>query len=136
VQQYFRNTFNPGRNLLGGTGSNRKEKFSQATSANFPPKRYFMGIMAGLIAAVGQSFGMLLAKIGLMITSHTFSKCDPMMTAFLAFWASYDYSSQVISKFQQATYQKSGLLYILGGSFFGPLIGVTYPCLLYKYDWE
>ena len=48
-----------------------------------------------------------------------------MMTAFLALWVVTIIQGQVISTFQQVTYHKYGLLYILGGSFFGPLIGVT-----------
>jgi drug/metabolite transporter (DMT)-like permease len=106
--------------------SNPKGKSSQVDNANLFPKRYIMGIMAGLIAAVGQSFGMILAKIGLTDNFPPLSgNVIRMMTAFLALWVVTIIQGQVISTFQQATYHKAGLLYILGGSFFGPLIGVT-----------
>jgi len=114
--------------------SNPKGKSSQVDNTNLFPKRYFMGIMAGLIAAVGQSFGMILAKIGLTDNFPPLSaNVIRMMTAFLALWVVTIIQGQVISTFQQATDQKSGLLYILGGSFFGPLIGVTLSLFAIQY---
>jgi drug/metabolite transporter (DMT)-like permease len=48
-----------------------------------------------------------------------------MTAAFLALWLVTIIQGQVISTFQQAGDQRSGLLYILGGTIFVPLIGVT-----------
>jgi len=106
--------------------SNPKRETTQADKSLPRQKRYITGIMAGLIAAVGQSFGMILAKFGLTGNFPPLSANVIRMTsAFAALWIVTIIQGQVITTFQQAHNQKSGLKYILGGSFFGPLIGVS-----------
>jgi drug/metabolite transporter (DMT)-like permease len=87
---------------------------------------FIKGILAGLIAAAGQAFGMILAKKGLNDNFPALSaNVIRMMAAFIALWVLMLIQSQLISTIQQAIAQKSGLLFVLGGSFFGPLIGVS-----------
>jgi drug/metabolite transporter (DMT)-like permease len=84
------------------------------------------GIISGLIAATGQAFGVVLAKIGLKGNFPALSGNAIRMTAaFLALWLVAIIQRQVVSTFQQVNYQRSGMLYILGGAIFGPLIGVS-----------
>ena len=84
------------------------------------------GIIAGLIAASGQAFGVVLAKPGL---ANSFSPLSAnvirMSAAFLAIWLVALIQRQVLSTLHQANVQRSGLLYILAGAVFGPLIGVS-----------
>lgn len=87
---------------------------------------YFKGLIAGLIAATGQSLGMVLAKKGLGDNFPALSgNVIRMTTAFIALWAVTIIQGQVLSTVQQAGNHKSGLVYILIGAFFGPLIGVS-----------
>jgi len=84
------------------------------------------GIIAGLIAAGGQALGVVLAKFGLGNNFPALSgNVIRMSAAFLALWLVTVIQRQVISTVQQANYQRLGLLYILGGAIFGPLIGVS-----------
>lgn len=89
-------------------------------------KTYLKGIIAGLIAATGQALGVVLAKNGL---SNNFSPISGnvirMTAAFLSLWLVTIIQGQVISTVQQANVQRSGMLYILVGAIFGPLIGVS-----------
>jgi drug/metabolite transporter (DMT)-like permease len=106
--------------------SNPKGKSSRVTTTDLHQKGYVKGILAGLIAAAGQAFGMVLAKKGLTGNFPALSANVIRMTAaFLFLWTVTIIQGQVISTIQQAKNQRSGLLYILGGSFFGPLIGVS-----------
>jgi drug/metabolite transporter (DMT)-like permease len=90
------------------------------------PRRSSKGIVAGLIAAAGQAFGVVLAKNGLKGDFPALSGNVIRMTAaFLALWLVTIIQGQVKSTIQQAQNQKSGLWYILGGAIFGPLIGVS-----------
>ncbi len=90
------------------------------------PRRSMKGIVAGLIAAAGQAFGVVLAKNGLKGDFPALSGNVIRMTAaFVALWLVTIIQRQVMSTVQQARDQKSGLIYILGGAIFGPLIGVS-----------
>ncbi|HSB65516.1 MAG TPA: DMT family transporter [Anaerolineales bacterium] len=84
------------------------------------------GIIAGLIAATGQALGVVLAKPGLADNFPPISgNVIRMSTAFLSIWLVTLFQGQVIHTFQQANQQRSGLVYILAGAVFGPLIGVS-----------
>lgn len=87
---------------------------------------YIKGIVAGIIAATGQALGVVLAKNGL---SDNFSPLSGnvirMTAAFLALWLVAIFQGQVLATVQQANTQRSGMLYILAGAIFGPLIGVS-----------
>lgn len=72
-----------------------------------------------MIAAAGQAFGVVLAKFGLGNNFPALSgNVIRMSAAFLALWLVTVIQGQVISTVQQANYQRSGLLYILGGAVF------------------
>jgi drug/metabolite transporter (DMT)-like permease len=105
---------------------NNKEKSIMSATAEVPLTTSWKGIMAGLIAATGQAVGVVLAKIGL---NNNFSALSGnvirMTSAFLALWLVTVIQRQVISTIRQANYHRSGMLYILGGAIFGPLIGVS-----------
>lgn len=92
------------------------------------PRRgdYSRGIVAGVIAATGQALGVVLAKNGLEGNFPVISgNVIRMSAAFTALWMVTILQGQTISTFQQANSQKKGMLYILGGALFGPLIGVS-----------
>jgi drug/metabolite transporter (DMT)-like permease len=85
------------------------------------------GIVSGILAASGQAFGVVLAKNGLVNNFPALSgNVIRMSAAFLALWILALIQRQVITTVQKATDQPSGMLYILGGAFFGPLIGVSF----------
>jgi drug/metabolite transporter (DMT)-like permease len=106
--------------------SNTKGKSSTGNNPEAIRKSSLKGIIAGLIAAAGQAFGVVLAKFGLGNNFPPLSANVIRMTAaFLALWLVTIFQGQVISTVQQANDQKSGLLYILGGAIFGPLVGVS-----------
>jgi drug/metabolite transporter (DMT)-like permease len=91
-----------------------------------PHTRNIKGILAGLIAAAGQAFGIVLAKNGLKGEFSALSANVIRMTvAFLALWLVTIFQGQAVSTIQQMRSQRSGMLYILGGAVFGPLIGVS-----------
>jgi drug/metabolite transporter (DMT)-like permease len=48
-----------------------------------------------------------------------------MTVAFVALWLVTIFQGQVLSTIQQANHEHSGMMYILGGAIFGPLIGVS-----------
>jgi drug/metabolite transporter (DMT)-like permease len=106
--------------------SNTKGKSSAGNNPKALHKSSLKGIIAGLIAAAGQAFGVVLAKFGLGNNFPPLSANVIRMTAaFLALWLVTIFQGQVISTVQQANDQKSGLLYILIGAIFGPLVGVS-----------
>ena len=106
--------------------TNNKEKTTMGFNVAAPHTMRGKGIIAGLIAATGQALGVVFAKFGLKNNFPALSANVIRMTAaFLALWLVTIIQRQVISTVQQANYQRSGMLYILGGAFFGPLIGVS-----------
>lgn len=106
--------------------TNNKEKTTMGFNLVAPHTIRGKGIIAGLIAATGQALGVVFAKFGLKNNFPALSANVIRMTAaFLALWLVTIIQRQVISTVQQANYQRSGMLYILGGAFFGPLIGVS-----------
>jgi drug/metabolite transporter (DMT)-like permease len=106
--------------------SNPKEKSPVGNIDEVQNKSSIKGIIAGIIAAAGQAFGVVLAKFGLGNNFPPLSANVIRMTAaFLAIWLVTIFQGQVISTIQQANDQKSGLLFILIGAIFGPLVGVS-----------
>jgi drug/metabolite transporter (DMT)-like permease len=89
-------------------------------------KNHLKGILAGLIAAAGQALGVVLAKPGLADNFSPLSgNVIRMSAAFLALWLVTIFQGQAISTIRQANAQKSGLVYLLAGAIFGPLVGVS-----------
>jgi drug/metabolite transporter (DMT)-like permease len=106
--------------------SNTEEKSSVGNNEEILNKSSIKGIIAGIIAAAGQAFGVVLAKFGLGNNFPPLSANVIRMTAaFLALWLVTIIQGQVLFTVQQASVQRSGLLYILGGAIFGPLVGVS-----------
>jgi drug/metabolite transporter (DMT)-like permease len=106
--------------------SNPRGKSSIDKHPEVQQKSFLKGISAGLIAAAGQAIGVVLAKNGLVNNFPALSGNIIRMTmAFLAIWVVTIIQGQVTSTLQQAYDHRFGLLYILAGSFFGPLIGVS-----------
>ena len=96
------------------------------TSSDLDQKLFVKGIIAGLIAAAGQASGMILAKKGLTDSFPPLSaNVIRMLAAFMIIWIATILQGQLIPTIRQAATQKHGLYYILGGSFIGPLIGVS-----------
>ncbi len=84
------------------------------------------GIVAGLLSATGQAFGVVLAKLGLQGNFPALSaNVIRMSAAFVALWMVTIIQRQVISTVRAASQHRSGILYILGGAIFGPMIGVS-----------
>jgi drug/metabolite transporter (DMT)-like permease len=87
---------------------------------------YIKGLVAGLIAATGQALGMVLAKKGLGSDFPALSGNVIRMTvAFIALWVVTIVQGQILSTIHLAGNHTSGMVYILIGAFFGPLIGVS-----------
>ena len=101
----------------------------KSSSLNVPSeyqKTYRKGIIAGLLAATGQAVGVVLAKNGLTGDFPALSGNVIRMTAaFVTLWGATILQRQVSMTVQRVKQEKSGMLYILGGAFFGPLIGVS-----------
>ena len=84
------------------------------------------GITAGLLSATGQALGVVLAKLGLTSNFPALSaNVIRMSAAFIALWLVTILQRQVISTVKAANHHRSGILYILGGAIFGPIIGVS-----------
>lgn len=106
--------------------SNSRQKPSVKGSDPPANQGSLKGIIAGLIAATGQALGVVLAKPGLADNFSPISgNVIRMSAAFLALWLVTILQKQVISTVQLARDQKAGLLYVLGGAIFGPLLGVS-----------
>jgi drug/metabolite transporter (DMT)-like permease len=86
----------------------------------------FQGVLAGIFAATGQAVGIVLAKVGLKGSFSPISGNVIRMTAaFIALWLVTIIQGEAVSTIQRANNQRSGLLYLLVGAIFGPLIGVS-----------
>ena len=106
--------------------SNPNGKPSSVNEPNEHQKIYRKGIIAGLLAATGQAVGVVLAKNGLTGDFPALSGNVIRMTAaFVTLWGATILQRQVSMTVQRVKQEKSGMLYILGGAFFGPLIGVS-----------
>ncbi len=106
--------------------SNTNQKPGSGETVSALPKSNLSGFLAGLIAATGQALGVVLAKPGLAGDFSPISgNVIRMSAAFLAIWLVTLFQRQVLPTVRQATDQKSGLLYVLAGAVFGPLVGVS-----------
>lgn len=106
--------------------SSKNEKSTMDIDSELPFVVSWKGIFAGLMAASGQAFGVVLAKLGLNNNFPALSGNVIRMTAaFLSLWLIALLQRQVVSTIKLANHHRSGLLYILGGAIFGPLIGVS-----------
>lgn len=90
-------------------------------------KHYRNGILFGLGGAVGQAFGLTLAKNGLggdfPAISGTLMR---MSLATIVFWGLTAAQKQVRPTFEKIRSVPKGLWYVLGGAIIGPVTGVTF----------
>lgn len=106
--------------------SNAQEQVIIRNKTSSNVRLSFRGIMAGTFAATGQAVGVVLAKLGLKGNFSPLSGNVIRMTAaFLALWLVTFIQGEVISTIQRANNQRSGLLFLLVGAVFGPLVGVS-----------
>ncbi|NJD58098.1 MAG: EamA family transporter [Anaerolineales bacterium] len=106
--------------------SNSRSETQQTVERSIASRIDAKGVLAGLIAASGQALGVVLAKNGLKGNFPALSaNVIRMSAAFLAFWLVTILQRQVVSTIQRVKDQRSGMVYILGGALFGPLIGVS-----------
>jgi len=106
--------------------SNTNEQSYKGNTTTSTGKISFQGILAGLFAATGQAVGVVLAKVGLKGSFSPISGNVIRMTAaFIALWLVTIIQGEAISTIQHANNQRSGLLYLLVGAVFGPLVGVS-----------
>ncbi|NOZ72583.1 MAG: DMT family transporter [Chloroflexi bacterium] len=100
----------------------RTPQNGQQTPAQFN----WLGIMFGLGGALGQALGLIAAKKGL---SNDFSPLSGtlirMVAAAAALWLATIVTGKTKSTFQQLFSTPKSFIHILGGSFFGPFLGVT-----------
>jgi drug/metabolite transporter (DMT)-like permease len=88
-------------------------------------QRYLSGVLFGLGAATGQAVGLILAKKGLGDNFPALSgNVIRMLAAATTLWAITVFQRQAAVTFQRLLSQRSVLLNIVGGAFFGPFLGV------------
>lgn len=93
-------------------------------------RNYLMGILFGLGAATGQAVGLITAKEGL---GGNFSALSGtlirMLAAALTLWGFTFLRGQAGATVKQVTSHPQASLFILGGAFTGPFLGVTFSLL-------
>ncbi len=88
-------------------------------------KDYRKGLVFALLAALGQSIGLITAKFGLADNFPAISgMVIRMLTAMIAIWIWAAFSREIRSTFQSLRGSSSAVKYILIASVIGPFIGV------------
>jgi len=91
---------------------------------------YLRGVLFGLGAATGQALGLIFAKQGL---ANNFSPLSGtlmrMLVAALVLWSFTLLRRQAGETFRQLNRHRQASLFLLGGSFTGPFLGVTFSLL-------
>jgi len=91
-----------------------------------PGHRYLRGILLGLGAATGQALGLILSKKGLDGGFPAISaNAIRMVTAATTMWILTFFQGQAKATIQQLTGSPRFVWFILGGMFFGPVLGVS-----------
>jgi len=94
---------------------------------NLKKKDYILGILFGLGGASGQAVGLVLSKKGLETGFPALSgNLIRMTTAVIAIWLYTGIRGQAKSTLTQLSLHNIAFPLILGGSIFGPLIGVSF----------
>lgn len=90
-------------------------------------REYTLGVLFGLGAATGQAVGLVTAKLGLAgdfsALSGTFIR---MLAASLALWGHTLVRGQSRATWDRLRATPRAVLFILGGAFTGPFLGVTF----------
>jgi drug/metabolite transporter (DMT)-like permease len=88
-------------------------------------RRYLWGILFGLGAAMGQAIGLITAKKGLEGDFPALSgNLIRMLAAAAVLWTITFFQGQSAATVQRLTGQRQAAWHIVGGSFFGPFLGV------------
>ncbi len=100
--------------VMEGSGQNRDDRV------------YGRGILLGFGAAIGQATGLVLAKNGL---GGEFSPISAnlirVLAAVIPLWALAFFQDQVKETLQALRADRKGSLFIVGGAFLGPFVGVS-----------
>ncbi len=103
---------------------------SSAPPGGVRGSRYGWGILFGMGAAIGQAVGLVMAKKGLAGDFSALSgTLMRMIAAAFVVWGVTFFQGQVGATFQRLQGQRRTWLQILGGTFFGPFIGVSLSLL-------
>ena len=87
-------------------------------------KQYGLGIVFGLIGAFGQASGLITAKFGLVGDfSPASANVIRMLVAMLILWSVAAFQGRIRRTVSQ-WHNRKALAGILGGTFFGPFVGV------------
>jgi drug/metabolite transporter (DMT)-like permease len=98
----------------------------RSTTIAIPPRQYLLGILFGLGAALGQSGGLVTARIGLAGDYPALSgTLIRMVSAALTLWIFTLIRGQARPTFERLRHNSRALKFILAGAFFGPTVGVT-----------
>lgn len=97
-------------------------------------RNYLKGILFGLGGATGQALGLVLAKYGL---GGSFSPLSGnfirMATAMIVMWLITLVQGKGISTVKTVLTDNQALIYIAGGAFVGPFVGVSLSLLALQY---
>lgn len=97
-----------------------------STVTTIPPRQYLLGILFGLGAALGQSSGLVTARIGLVGDYPALSgTLIRMVAAALVLWIITLLQGQAKRTFMRVRENSRAFKFILAGAFFGPTLGVT-----------
>ncbi|HLF89008.1 MAG TPA: DMT family transporter [Anaerolineales bacterium] len=89
-----------------------------------------IGILFGIGAATGQALGLILSKLGLVGDFSALSgNVIRMLAATTAIWIYTLLRNQGKETTRQLSAHPRAILFIIGGSIFGPLIGVSFSLL-------
>ena len=100
------------------------------TTADPERRNYKTGILFGIGAATGQALGLILSKLGLVGDFSALSgNVIRMLAAASTIWIYALLRKQGKETTHQLTAHPRAILFILGGSIFGPLIGVSFSLL-------
>lgn len=106
---------------------------SEKQNRDHDNKRLIKGVILGLIAALGQAVGVIFAKIGLDIAIDSLSATILRMVPSAFFLWIVAFLTRQAKPTLVAFKNKSALLATIGGSIFGPFIGVWLSIVAVKY---
>lgn len=111
---------------LTGVGWVILEQNERGQDMHTDKRYYWLGILFGLGAAIGQALGLVTARKGLSPDFPALTgTLIRMLAAAVALWSFTILRGQVRTTFRQISEKRSAIPYILGGSFTGPFLGVT-----------
>ena len=107
-----------------------RERNGQQEKDLLDSRHYLLGILCGLGGATGQAAGLILAKKGLVGDFSALSgTLMRMLAAAVTLWLFTLLRGQARFTLQQLASRPNASLFILGGAFAGPFLGVTLSLL-------